>query len=226
MSNPPLKSEHEFPALACPDVDAARPVARPRGVWFNAPRRTLDILLAVILVVVTLPLTIIAAIAIRIDSQGPVLYRQVRVGRRGRRFTILKLRTMTLECPRAVDVYGETGALPLRDSRDPRLTRVGRFLRRSFIDEIPQGINVIRGDMSIVGPRPLIPEEQALLGPLGDDRLAVRPGITGPWQVMPNRAPIAEMATIDADYIATRTLVGDLRLVVRTAWQVLSCRGV
>jgi exopolysaccharide biosynthesis polyprenyl glycosylphosphotransferase len=151
-----------------------------------AVKRTLDLILASVLLVMTAPLIALAAVMIKAQDRGPVFYRQVRVGRDGRTFQLMKLRTMV---PDAAARAGELAAMNERQgplfkvTNDPRVTRVGRFLRMSSIDELPQLINVIRGEMSLVGPRPALPAEVAQFDPDLLERSRVMPGITGLWQV-------------------------------------------
>jgi len=157
------------------------------------------------------------AALIRIDSAGPVLFRQTRVGEKGRTFRILKFRTMHADSP----AYMDSPCSPM----DPRITTVGRFLRRTSLDELPQLINVIRGDMSLVGPRPEMPYVVAGYNELQRERLSVRPGITGLWQISADRErPIHENISYDIYYIKNRSLLLDLAILVRTALFALASR--
>jgi lipopolysaccharide/colanic/teichoic acid biosynthesis glycosyltransferase len=151
-----------------------------------AVKRTLDLSLSSVLLVITAPLIALAALMVKAEDRGPVFYRQVRVGRDGRTFHLMKLRTMV---PDAAARAGELAKLNERQgplfkvTNDPRITRVGRFLRMSSIDELPQLINVLRGEMSLVGPRPALPSEVAQFDADLLERSRVMPGITGLWQV-------------------------------------------
>ncbi|HWY86580.1 MAG TPA: sugar transferase [Gemmataceae bacterium] len=180
-----------------------------------------DILAALILLAMTLPLIILAAIAVKMTSRGPVIYSQTRLGRRGKLFVIYKLRTMTHNCEH---VTGPQWCVP----GDSRVTWIGRFLRNTHIDELPQLWNVLRGDMSLVGPRPERPEfahalEKVL--PLYADRLEVRPGITGLAQVQ--LLPDSDVASVrrklahDLYYIRTMSSWLDLRLLLATSLAVI-----
>jgi lipopolysaccharide/colanic/teichoic acid biosynthesis glycosyltransferase len=188
-------------------------------------KRALDICLATMALVVLAPLLALIAAAIRIDSPGPAMYMQPRAGRARQRFRIYKFRTMV---PNADELLGEVLHLNLHaaehnDSRlykiplDPRVTRAGALLRRYSLDELPQLVNVVKGDMSLVGPRPLmLMEDKNVQGP-ALIRASVRPGITGPWQVQGrNDLSFAEMMTLDQDYVANHCLIGDLRLLLQT----------
>ncbi|MGH2950966.1 MAG: sugar transferase [Solirubrobacterales bacterium] len=167
------------------------------------------------------PLCLIAAIAVRLDTPGPVLFRQRRIGRNGDDFEMLKFRSMFEGADaRKVEIEhlneGAAGLFKIAD--DPRVTRVGRWIRRWQIDELPQLINVLRGEMSLVGPRPLPPEEDRRIEGWYRRRLDVPPGITGHWQVLGSslRIPLAEMVKLDYLYVANWSLWGDVQLLLRT----------
>ena len=166
------------------------------------------------------PLLGLAAIAIRLDGGGPVLYRQRRVGRDGREFDLLKLRTMVA----GSDPVG-VGTVVSRD--DPRVTRVGRLLRRTSFDEVPNLINVLRGEMALVGPRPTIPAQVRDYSARQHRRHQVRPGITG-WAQVQGRAgiPWEERIELDLWYVEHRSLALDLRIIARTIWLTVSGRGL
>jgi lipopolysaccharide/colanic/teichoic acid biosynthesis glycosyltransferase len=166
---------------------------------------------------------------IRLDSAGPVLYRQVRVGQRGRCFTFYKFRSMFAEADRRLDdlaaLNEQTGPVfKIRD--DPRVTPVGRFLRRSSLDEIPQILNVLKGDMSIVGPRPALPAEVDRYEPWQRRRLEAKPGITCLWQIS-GRSHIGfdEWMRLDLEYLRTRSLWTDLVILAKTVPAVMARRG-
>ncbi len=194
-----------------------------------ALKRALDLVVASGLLLLTLPLWMVSAVAIRLDSPGPVLFRQRRLSRDGESFTILKFRTMSVDAEAKV---AELQHLNQADGHffkivaDPRVTRTGRWLRRWSIDELPQLLNVLRGDMSMVGPRPPLPEEVAAYDPWQLRRLRVRPGITGVWQVS-GRSDVAfdEAVRLDLFYIENWSLGYDLYLLARTVGAVLSRRG-
>jgi len=180
------------------------------------PHRLLDVLGAAVLLLLTLPVLLLVAVAIRLESPGPILYRQERIGRAGRTFTILKLRSMR-------DDAEADGVARWAAPKDSRVTRVGRFIRLTRIDEIPQALNVLRGEMALVGPRPertVFVEQLDALIPHYHDRHAVLPGITGWAQVsMPYGASVddaeAKLA-YDLDYIRRRSLRMDLAILAAT----------
>jgi lipopolysaccharide/colanic/teichoic acid biosynthesis glycosyltransferase len=182
--------------------------------------RGFDIALATVALILTAPLLLIAAAAIRLSGRGPILYRQRRVGKGGREFEMLKLRTMVT----GSDPVG-VGTVVTR--QDPRVTAAGRWLRRTSFDEIPNLLNVLRGEMAIVGPRPTIPAQVRDYTPLQNRRHEVRPGITG-WAQVQGRAAIPWAQRIDLDvwYVEHRSAALDIRIIARTAWLLISGRGL
>ncbi len=169
------------------------------------------------------PFFAVAAIAIKLDSPGPVFFRQTRVGRGDREFKILKLRTMVADADERKDEVAHLSKHRGGDERmfkvshDPRVTRVGRFLRRFSLDEFPQLFNVLRGDMSLVGPRPLIPDEHHHVDGWARRRLDLKPGMTGLWQVLGrDDIPFGEMVGLDYRYVTTWSLARDLKLILMT----------
>jgi lipopolysaccharide/colanic/teichoic acid biosynthesis glycosyltransferase len=182
--------------------------------------RALDILIATIALIVLSPFLLAAAVAIKLGSRGPVFYRQRRVGRGEREFEMLKLRTMV----KGSDPVG-VGTIVTRD--DPRVTRAGRLLRRASLDEVPNLINVLRGEMAIVGPRPTIPAQVDDYTPFQRRRHEVLPGISG-WAQVQGRAgiPWEERIELDVWYVEHRSFALDARILARTAWLVVSGRGL
>jgi lipopolysaccharide/colanic/teichoic acid biosynthesis glycosyltransferase len=182
--------------------------------------RAFDILIAAAALVLLSPLLLVAAVAIKLGGRGPVLYRQRRVGRDGREFEMLKLRTMV----QGSDPVG-VGTVVTRD--DPRVTPAGRVLRRTSLDEIPNLVNVLRGEMAIVGPRPTIPAQVKDYTSRQHRRHEVRPGITG-WAQVRGRAgiPWEERIELDLWYVDHRSAVLDLRILLRTVWLLLSGHGL
>jgi lipopolysaccharide/colanic/teichoic acid biosynthesis glycosyltransferase len=192
-------------------------------------KRLLDLLGATLLLILGVPLLALAAAAIRLEGPGPVFFRQIRVGRDGRSFRIVKLRTMVVGADELKeDLRGLNEAVGLfKITDDPRITRVGGFLRRTCIDELPQLFNVLRGEMSLVGPRPLIPEEDCQIRGWHRARLHTAPGMTGHWQVLgAARIPLAEMIAIDCRYIANWTIWSDVKTLAMTIPCVLARRGM
>jgi lipopolysaccharide/colanic/teichoic acid biosynthesis glycosyltransferase len=196
-------------------------------------KRALDLAGALIGLILLSPLLVIIAIVVRLDSQGPILYRGLRIGRGGQRFEMLKFRTMQLGAETALEelIRGAPDEVLTAQGfqkllHDPRLTRAGRFLRRSSFDELPQLWNVLVGEMSLVGPRPFLPEQRKMYGEPYADYIRVRPGMTGLWQVSGrSRLSFTERARIDADYLRNWSLRLDLRILVRTIWVVVNGDG-
>lgn len=170
------------------------------------------------------------ALAIRLDSRGPVFFFQTRVGRDGRHFDILKFRSMIPDAEARkqtlLDLNEASGGM-FKIAEDPRITRMGRLLRRTSLDELPQLFNVVKGEMSLVGPRPLVLDEDALVRGLDRSRLHLTPGMTGPWQVLGSaRIPMNEMVAIDYLYVASWTLWTDVKILIRTVGHVFARGGV
>ena len=241
----------------------------PRNAFAN---RALDIVVALVVLLLTLPFYPIILLAIRLDSTGPALFRQVRAGRNGRPFVVYKFRSMYYSAQANDPLYQQiasswlggvpltesfrgvaprngnngkhTDSLPMRDvsssssasapraaikyklKDDPRITRVGRFLRMTSIDELPQFLNVLRGEMSVVGPRPAIPYEVDRYSPHDFGRLLVKPGVTGLWQVKGRgHVSFQRMIELDLDYVASNSFWYDIALILRTVPAVLFARG-
>jgi exopolysaccharide biosynthesis polyprenyl glycosylphosphotransferase len=193
-------------------------------------KRVFDVSGAVVGLTVLAPLFAFIAVAIKLSSRGPVFFRQHRIGRAGQQFAMLKFRTMydgADEDKQALLELNEAKGL-FKISADPRVTSVGRLLRRCQLDELPQLINVVRGEMSLVGPRPLIAEEDSRIEGLNRRRLDVPPGMTGVWQVLGSstRIPLQEMVKVDYIYGANWSLWLDIKILVRTVPLVLFRRGV
>jgi exopolysaccharide biosynthesis polyprenyl glycosylphosphotransferase len=192
-------------------------------------KRLLDILGASLLLICLLPLLIVTAVFIKIDSPGPILYRQLRVGKDGRHFILFKFRSMRVgadaELAQLRHLNEASGPL-FKMRRDPRVTRVGRVIRRLSIDELPQLLNVLSGDMSLVGPRPPLPREVEKYAPWHYLRLKAIPGLTGLWQVKGrSQLPFDDGVILDLVYISRCSLWFDLWILLRTIPAVLTSRG-
>ena len=223
--------------------NAAKPgeIPRPRlslHEW-SAPaheilKRALDLSVAALCLVVAAIVLILVALAIWLTDGGPVIYRHRRVGRGGAAFDCLKFRTMARDADRALAAHLARSpaaraewAATRKLRRDPRiLGRLGRFLRRTSLDELPQIFNVLRGEMSLVGPRPIVREELVHYGGQSRWYLAVRPGVTGPWQVGGRSdTSYATRVRLDVQYARNPSLGRDLRILLETARLFLSCKG-
>ena len=191
-------------------------------------KRAMDIVGSLLTLILLSPLLIAIALAVKLTSRGPVFYRQPRVGRNGVEFNMLKFRSMRDGADAEKDELrslNETEGL-FKIAEDPRVTRVGRFLRRRSLDELPQLWNVLRGQMSLVGPRPLVPEDDARVEGWERERLAVAPGMTGAWQILGStRAPLQEMVKLDYLYWANWSLWTDIKILLRTFLYVLGARS-
>jgi exopolysaccharide biosynthesis polyprenyl glycosylphosphotransferase len=193
-------------------------------------KRVFDLLGASIVLLVLSPLMVVIAVAIKLDSGGPVFFRQLRVGRHGKRFYMLKFRTMIPEAEALKDSLrdrneAQEGLFKIGD--DPRVTRVGGFLRKTVQDELPQLINVVKGEMSLVGPRPLVIEEDRRIEGWHRQRLELMPGITGHWQILgPALVPLREMVAIDYLYVANWSLWTDIKIMLRTVPFIIGRRGM
>jgi exopolysaccharide production protein ExoY len=199
----------------------------------RAAKRALDIVASLGLIVLVLPFTLFIGLAVVLDSAGPVLFSQRRVGRHGEGFPLLKFRTMVADGdadfasyiasqPELLQEWERTRKL----RTDPRVTRVGHFLRKHSVDELPQILNVLRGHMSLVGPRPVRHDEVACFGERADEILSVRPGLTGLWAVS-GRSDLTyeERAELEAQYVRDWSLRNDLRILLRTLPVVVRGHG-
>ena len=206
----------------------------PTPPGYRVAKRSLDLATSLIGLILASPILALVAIAVKLESRGPVLFRQQRLGLGGRPFTLYKFRSMfsSAEQDRHRDhvrelIRGDPDARSAEEvwvpiAADPRVTRLGAFLRRSHLDELPQLINIVRGEMSLVGPRPPIPYEVEIYEPWHLRRLSVVPGLTGLWQATAwGRVSFDEGVVLDLAYIDRRSFGLDLRLIGRTLWQIV-----
>jgi len=240
-AEPELAGAERAPTLAAassrPAVAATGKARTLRSALLRGVRRSLDFTVAALILLVASPVLIAISLAIRLDSPGPVLFRQRRVGRGQREFTILKFRTMRHDADATRhrkyvqtliggNSQAERGRL-YKLSVDDRITRVGRLLRSWSLDELPQLINVLRGEMALVGPRPVIPYEVEMYPEDYLRRFAVKPGLTGLWQVSGrNERTYDEMVSFDIEYAEADSLLLDLRILLKTVPVVLRRQGV
>lgn len=229
-------------------VDARREEARPplrpaerlaprwdgRQLGYLVAKRAIDIVGGSIGLVLSAPLMLVAAIAVRLESDGPAIFRQTRIGQYGQPFTFYKFRGMYVDArERFPELYDynysddEVGDVVFHPTVDPRVTRVGRFLRRTSIDELPNFWNVVKGDISLVGPRPEIPEMMPYYGEHRDTVLSVKPGVTSLSKVSGrDELNFAETLELDLKYVRERSLALDLKILWRTAITVVRQDGV
>ena len=218
-----------------------RPALRLRGkmkvaAWENTIRlsylakRLLDIVVSTLALVALLPVFVVTALSIVIEDPGPVFFVQIRVGRNGRHFRFYKFRSMVVNAEKlkselAARNESKDGVI-FKMKQDPRITRTGRVIRKFSIDELPQLINVLKGDMSLVGPRPPLPKEVAQYTLEQRKRLHAIPGITGLWQVSGRSdIPFTDQVRLDLQYIQSAGVLNDLRLLLKTIPAVLSGKG-
>jgi len=220
-------SSVEFDDLEGLNVLGVRRFGLTRSSW--AVKRGMDLVGSLLVLAVLAPVLVAIAVAIKLDSRGPVFFRQQRVGRDGRLFEMLKFRTMVRDADRMKAELEERneaeGLFKIAD--DPRVTRVGRMLRRTSLDELPQLINVVRGEMSLVGPRPLVLEDDRRVQGWYRRRLHLTPGMTGRWQVLGSaRIPLHEMVKLDYLYVANWSVWGDVKILLRTVAFMIGRRGL
>lgn len=190
--------------------------------FYLTVKRLFDIAASLFALLITLPLTLVVSLCIYLDDRGPIFYTQERIGKDGKPFRIYKFRSM---CQNADDKkkelteQNEVNGAMFKMSNDPRVTRVGCFIRRHSIDELPQLINVLLGNMTVVGPRPPLPEEVDQYSQHDKERLKVKPGCTGLWQVSGrNSLDFDEMVELDIDYIEHASLLLDMKICFKTIW--------
>ena len=198
--------------------------------WVMFKKRVFDIVVSLVALVGTAIITIPVAIAIKVTDRGPIFYTQTRVGRRGKPFKMIKFRSMVVNADKMkaelAEESGQKGRFIFKMKNDPRITPVGKFIRKFSIDEFPQFLNVLRGDMSVVGPRPPLPEEVAQYNQTYATRMLVKPGITGPWQVS-GRSNLSEEESeaLDVTYVQNWSMLGDVVLLFRTVGAVVTHKG-
>jgi exopolysaccharide biosynthesis polyprenyl glycosylphosphotransferase len=200
-------------------------------LWFyeDSLKRLLDVALAMFGLVATLPIWLGIVLAIKLDSPGPAIFMQQRVGLHGRRFRFYKFRSMYVDAEQRlaeVQAHNEIDGPVFKMRNDPRVSRVGAFLRRTSLDELPQLLNVLMGDMSLVGPRPPLPLEVEKYRPSDLVRLSVKPGLTCLWQIR-GRSNVSfdKWMEYDREYVRNMSFWLDVQILVRTVWVVVSCRG-
>ncbi|WP_226996931.1 sugar transferase [Tessaracoccus aquimaris] len=214
------------PVGGLPLVHVERPHALEASRW---GKRAFDIVGSSLLLLASAPIVAAAALAIKLEDGGPVFFRQTRVGRMGQEFECFKMRSMVTDAEArkaALESANEGAGVLFKMAKDPRITKVGAFIRRFSVDELPQFLNVLRGDMSLVGPRPALPREVALYDRDTVRRLDVRPGLTGLWQVSGRSdLPWDETVRLDVYYVDNWSMLQDIVIIARTASAVLSSRG-
>lgn len=216
---------------ADPKVAAAAERLETGRRGYRFCKRAFDIIFSIVVLTCLSWLYLVIAIAIKLDDpHGPVIFSQTRVGKNGREFRMYKFRSMVVDAekrlPKLLDMNEKTGPV-FKLQNDPRVTRVGRFLRRASLDELPQFANVLKGDLSVVGPRPALPKEVAEYTSRDCQRLLVKQGLTCFWQVEPDRDSIgfSDWVNLDLRYIRECGVVTDFKLIIRTVGSVLTAQG-
>jgi lipopolysaccharide/colanic/teichoic acid biosynthesis glycosyltransferase len=222
-------------ASVSPPTEAERPLTP----WTQAGKPAFDFTVALLCLVIVSPLLVAVAVLVRLTTPGPAMFRQIRIGRDNRPFMLYKFRSMYAGSADEVHrqyvrklltqdqppTGGQQGLYKLEN--DTRITPIGRFLRKMSIDELPQLLNVIRGDMSLVGPRPALPWEVEIIGEASAQRFLVRPGLTGLWQVSGRNAlTMRQGLELDIEYVRRQSFAFDLTIMLKTVPVVLSARGV
>lgn len=187
---------------------------------YNISKRLIDILLSILGLIIVSPIMLIVAILIKLESSGPIIFSQKRVGLNGKEFNMFKFRSMVQnaeELKGKLQKQNEMSGPMFKIKEDPRVTKVGRFIRKTSIDELPQLINIVKGEMSLVGPRPSLPKEVAKFEPWMLERLKVKPGLTCYWQVSGrNNIDFEDWMRLDIKYVTDRNLVLDIKLIFKT----------
>ena len=214
-------------------VDSSHPLSwyhrEEKRHFYRLSKRVIDITASITALVLLLPLMLIVGLLIKLDSKGPIFYSQERVGKKGRTFRFWKFRSMTADSDKMqvlLDSESDSNDLRFKMTEDPRITGIGKFIRKYSIDELPQLWNVLKGDMALVGPRPPLPREVDQYSVYHLRRLAVTPGITCTWQIG-GRAniPFEQQIEMDLEYIRNRSLLEDLRILFLTPYAVVSGNG-
>lgn len=222
--------EHAAPSLSQYEylVAPAPRTSRETGLY-RILERAIDLVGAIIGIVVSAPIMLLVALAVKLTSKGPAIFNQLRVGKDGQLFRCYKFRTMVVDAEAVLERNPALKAEFLRRhklDKDPRITAIGSFLRKTSLDELPQFFNVLLGDMSLVGPRPIVPAELVKYGDFADELVTVKPGLTGLWQVSGrSETTYAERVSLDMRYIANRTIAGNIGIMLKTVLVLLQRKG-
>jgi exopolysaccharide biosynthesis polyprenyl glycosylphosphotransferase len=229
-----MRAQQELESASVPvsapgDEAASQPFALTEDRSYRVCKRAFDLVVAIIALILLIPIIPLIGLMIKLDTPGPVFFRQQRVGRGGRKFYFYKFRSMFVDADERkseVEALNEQDGPVFKVRSDPRVTDVGRFLRRSSLDEIPQILNVVKGEMSIVGPRPPLPSEVAKYQPWQHMRLEVTPGITCLWQISGrSHLSFSEWMRLDMEYLKQRSFRTDLLIFFKTIPAVIARKG-
>lgn len=199
----------------------SREVSHEKSLSYRFLKRAIDVLASLIGLILLSPILIAVGVAIKIDSKGPIVYSQTRVGKNGKHFKMYKFRSMVVNADELLERLRDKNEMDgpmFKIKEDPRITKVGKFIRNTSIDELPQLINVLKGDMSLVGPRPSLPKEVDQFDPWMLERLVVRPGLTCFWQISGrNNISFRDWMEMDVRYVRERSTLVDIKLIFKTA---------
>ena len=233
-----MASDNEAILLKDEEEEQVKPiifVSKKQNIAFRFIKRTIDILAGIVGIILLIPITLVVAIMriIKKENDGPIFYEQLRIGKNGKQFRMYKFRSMCLNADETLKKYLEENEDAKKEYKkykklkyDPRITKVGKVLRATSLDEFPQFINVLKGDMSLVGPRPYLPREKKDMGKYYDVIIKIKPGVTGPWQIR-GRSNISfeDRLKIDAEYIQNMSLKNDIKMVLKTFTKVVNKDG-
>ena len=233
-----MASDNEAILLKDEEEEQVKPiifVSKKQNIAFRFIKRTIDILAGIVGIILLIPITLVVAIMriIKKENDGPIFYEQLRIGKNGKQFRMYKFRSMCLNADETLKKYLEENEDAKKEYKkykklkyDPRITKVGKVLRATSLDEFPQFINVLKGDMSLVGPRPYLPREKKDMGKYYDVIIKIKPGVTGPWQIR-GRSNISfeDRLKIDAEYIQKMSITNDVKMVLKTLTKVVKKDG-
>ena len=233
-----MASDNEAILLKDEEEEQVKPiifVSKKQNIAFRFIKRTIDILAGIVGIILLIPITLVVAIMriIKKENSGPIFYEQLRIGKNGKQFRMYKFRSMCLNADETLKKYLEENEDAKKEYKkykklkyDPRITKVGKVLRATSLDEFPQFINVLKGDMSLVGPRPYLPREKNDMGKYYNIIIKIKPGVTGPWQIR-GRSNISfeDRLKIDAEYIQKMSITNDVKMVLKTLTKVVKKDG-
>ena len=233
-----MASDNEAILLKDEEEEQVKPiifVSKKQNIAFRFIKRTIDILAGIVGIILLIPITLVVAIMriIKKENSGPIFYEQLRIGKNGKQFRMYKFRSVCLNADETLKKYLEENEDAKREYKkykklkyDPRITKVGKVLRATSLDEFPQFINVLKGDMSLVGPRPYLPREKNDMGKYYNIIIKIKPGVTGPWQIR-GRSNISfeDRLKIDAEYIQKMSITNDVKMVLKTLTKVVKKDG-
>ena len=233
-----MASDNEAILLKDEEEEQVKPiifVSKKQNIAFRFIKRTIDILAGIVGIILLIPITLVVAIMriIKKENDGPIFYEQLRIGKNGKQFRMYKFRSMCLNADETLKKYLEENEDAKKEYKkykklkyDPRITKVGKVLRATSLDEFPQFINVLKGDMSLVGPRPYLPREKKDMKDYYNVIIKIKPGVTGPWQIR-GRSNITfeDRLKIDAEYIQKMSITNDVKMVLKTLTKVVKKDG-